>query len=161
MLKKSLCTLTALAMLSGCATRDGMTTTSYPSVNKETAGGLLGAVGGAVAGSQFGGGTGRIATTAVGTLLGAYIGTEAGRSLDRADATYAQQTATRAFTENRGYQWQNPQNGNSGIITPTETFTAQNGSLCREYSQTINVGGRQERAFGTACQQPDGSWKII
>jgi len=33
--------------------------------------------------------------------------------------------------------------------------------VCREYQQTITVGGRTERAYGTACKQADGSWKII
>jgi surface antigen len=55
---------------------------------KEGAGTLLGAIGGGVAGAQFGSGTGQLAATGAGTLLGALIGAEAGRSLDRADVLY-------------------------------------------------------------------------
>ena len=38
---------------------------------KQTGGALLGGIGGAVVGSQFGGGTGKLAAVAAGTLLGA------------------------------------------------------------------------------------------
>ena len=32
---------------------------------------------------------------------------------------------------------------------------------CREFTQTIEVGGKKEEGYGTACQQPDGSWKVV
>jgi hypothetical protein len=31
---------------------------------------------------------------------------------------------------------------------------------CREYSVPIVVGGKQEMAYGRACQQADGTWRI-
>lgn len=31
---------------------------------------------------------------------------------------------------------------------------------CREYNAQIMVGGQPQPAYGWACQQPDGSWKI-
>ena len=57
--------------------------------------------------------------------------------------------------------WTNPDSGNSGTITPTKTYQASSGEYCREYQQTVTVGGKTEQAFGTACRQPDGSWKIV
>lgn len=33
------------------------------------------------------------------------------------------------------------------------------GQYCREYTQTVYIGGRAVEAYGTACQQPDGSWE--
>ena len=60
-------------------------------LSKRTGGAVLGGVGGALVGAQFGGGTGKLATTALGTLLGAWLGSEAGASMDRADQTYADQ----------------------------------------------------------------------
>ena len=30
---------------------------------------------------------------------------------------------------------------------------------CREYQQVVTVGGKQREAYGTACQQPDGSYQ--
>lgn len=34
-------------------------------------------------------------------------------------------------------------------------------SYCREYTETVVIGGRTHSAYGTACQQPDGSWQKI
>jgi surface antigen len=132
-----------------------------PALNKRTAGGVLGAVGGAVAGAQFGSGSGQLAATAAGTLLGAFIGSEVGQSLDRADVAYTRDTTSQALRTNNALAWENPQSGNAGTVTPTRTFQTDSGNLCREFQQTITVGGRSERAYGTACRQPDGSWRIV
>jgi hypothetical protein len=32
---------------------------------------------------------------------------------------------------------------------------------CREYTTPANVGGRTVQTFGTACLQPDGTWRIV
>lgn len=32
---------------------------------------------------------------------------------------------------------------------------------CREYTQRVNIGSHIEESYGTACQQQDGSWKIV
>lgn len=50
---------------------------------------------------------------------------------------------------------------NYGTVTPTRDGYSSAGRYCREYQQTIVVGGRNESAYGTACQQPDGSWEIV
>ncbi|MPY70224.1 MAG: hypothetical protein GEU92_09055 [Alphaproteobacteria bacterium] len=34
-------------------------------------------------------------------------------------------------------------------------------SYCREYTETVVIGGQTHSAYGTACQQPDGSWQKI
>lgn len=31
---------------------------------------------------------------------------------------------------------------------------------CREFTETIVVGGRKEQGYGTACLQADGAWQI-
>lgn len=131
---------------------------------KQTVGTILGGVGGAVAGAQFGSGSGRLAATAVGTLLGAYLGSELGSSLDRADQALANNAESRARDAQVGetITWNNPDTGNSGTVTPVRDGTdAQTGAYCREYQTTVTVGGETQDAFGTACQQPDGSWKIV
>jgi hypothetical protein len=38
---------------------------------------------------------------------------------------------------------------------------ASNAPYCREYQATTVVNGRQVPTYGTACQQPDGSWQIV
>ncbi len=148
--------LVSLLTLSACA-QDG----SGP--KKQDIGTIIGAIGGAAAGSQFGKGDGRVAAIAAGTLLGGLIGNELGASLDRADMAYYDRTSQSALEKGKTGQastWTNPDSGNSGTITPTRTFKTAEGSYCREYTQTINVGGKTQEGYGTACRQPDGSWKI-
>jgi surface antigen len=35
------------------------------------------------------------------------------------------------------------------------------GAECREYQLTVTIAGRPQPAWGTACRQPDGSWRIV
>ena len=35
------------------------------------------------------------------------------------------------------------------------------GTYCREYQTQIIIAGRVENARGTACRQPDGTWKKV
>jgi surface antigen len=130
---------------------------------KEGVGTVGGAVAGGLIGSRFGGGTGKLVAVGIGTLLGAFVGREIGSSLDKADQQYADQAATRAYTAPIGQRisWNNPQSGNQGTIVPIRDGYADGGAYCREFQQTIVVGGRTEQAHGTACRQPDGSWKIV
>ncbi len=131
---------------------------------KQTVGTLGGAAAGGLLGAQIGGGRGQLAAVAAGTLLGAFLGSELGKSLDRADQLAAQQAATQAHTApmNQTVAWNNPDSGHSGTVTPVRDGTnTQTGAYCREYQTTIVVGGQTEQAHGTACQQPDGSWKVI
>jgi len=130
---------------------------------RETSGTLIGAGTGAVVGAQVGHGEGRILAVAVGTLLGALLGGEVGRTMDRADQMAAEQAYEQAQTApiNRAIEWQNPDNGHYGAVTPVREGTSSAGEYCREFQQTVTIGGRQESAYGVACQQPDGSWKIV
>ncbi|MDP7342314.1 MAG: RT0821/Lpp0805 family surface protein [Alphaproteobacteria bacterium] len=131
---------------------------------KETLGGLGGAAVGGLAGAQIGGGSGQLAATAVGALLGFFIGQEVGKSLDKADQLYAERTAGQALESNPSGQssaWSNPDSGNSGTITPQRTYQKAEGTYCREFQQTISVGGRTEEAYGTACRQEGGTWRIV
>lgn len=34
-------------------------------------------------------------------------------------------------------------------------------SYCREFTREVDVGGQMQEAYGTACQQADGSWQIM
>ncbi len=157
-MKKAIITalLISTVALAGCESMNG-------AGNKQLIGGGTGAVLGGLAGSQIGGGSGRLWATGAGVLLGALAGSEIGSSLDKADAAYAQQANNRAYTAPIGetIRWNNPDSGNYGTITPTRSGTDNGGRICREYQQTINVGGKSQSGYGTACQQSDGSWKII
>ncbi|MDH3739664.1 MAG: RT0821/Lpp0805 family surface protein, partial [Alphaproteobacteria bacterium] len=102
--------------------------------------------------------------TAVGTLAGAMIGSEIGKSLDKADQLAMAQAEQQAHTAPVGEKivWNNPDSGNSGSVTPIrDGRNTQTNAYCREYQTTVVVGGREQEAYGTACQQPDGSWKVV
>lgn len=126
---------------------------------KQTVGTLGGAVVGGLAGSQIGGGTGRLWATGAGVLLGALVGNSIGQSLDRADRQYLSQASYRSFETGAPVQWRNPDSGNYGTVAPGRAYQS-NAGYCREYNQTVYIGGRAEKAYGTACRQPDGSWQI-
>lgn len=49
----------------------------------------------------------------------------------------------------------------SGSVTTTREGRSSTGRYCREFRQTITIAGKQEAAYGTACQQPDGTWEIV
>jgi surface antigen len=125
---------------------------------------VLGALGGAALGGGIaalaGGGTGAIVgATLGGALLGGFIGNR----LDARDKQMATQAAQQAFESGQTGKptaWNNPDTGNSGSVTPTRTYQLANGTYCRQYNQTIVVSGEQHQAYGTACRQPDGTWKI-
>ncbi len=130
---------------------------------KETIGAVGGGIGGAVIGAQVGGGKGQLVAIAAGTLLGVLLGGEIGRQLDEADRAAANRAYEQAQTAPIGQNisWNNPDSGNSGAVTPVRDGTSSTGEYCREYQQTVNIGGRDEQAYGVACQQPDGSWRIV
>jgi len=130
---------------------------------KQGVGTLLGGVAGAVAGAQFGKGSGRVAAGAAGALLGAFLGNKVGQSLDRADRLAMAQSTNNALERQPSgttVAWKNPDSGNYGTMTPEPAYKDNTGQQCREFSQTVTIGGKTERAYGTACRQPDGSWKI-
>lgn len=131
---------------------------------KQTMGTLIGAGLGALAGSQVGGGKGQLAAVAVGALAGAWLGGEAGKSLDKADQAYMQRNAQDSLEYNRTGQvsaWQNPDSGHQGQFTPTRTYQTAEGRNCRDFENTFTVDGKKETITGTACRQPDGTWRVV
>jgi surface antigen len=141
--------------LGGCANTMGP---------KETGGTLIGGATGALLGAQVGKGRGQLLGVAVGTLAGAMIGREIGSSLDRADRIEMERTAQYSLEHDRTGEtrtWKNPDSGHHGSVTPKKTYQSAEGKYCREYQQTVIIGGEEHQAYGTACRQPDGSWKIV
>lgn len=131
--------------------------------SNQQGGTILGAIGGALLGSQVGSGGGRVVATVVGALAGAWIGSEIGKSLDAQERQRHRDTAQAALDDNEAGEtatWANSETGHSGTTTPGDTFT-RNGQTCREFEQTVTVDGETEIARGTACKQPDGSWQVV
>jgi surface antigen len=130
---------------------------------KETGGTLAGAVAGGILGSAFGKGEGKVAAIGVGALFGGLLGREVGKSMDEQDRARALQAQQAAYTAPVGQRivWNNPDNGHSGAVTPVRDGTDTAGNYCREFQETVTIGGQPQQAYGRACRQPDGSWKVV
>jgi surface antigen len=130
----------------------------------EVVGTLLGAAVGGLIGSQIGDGTGNKIAIGAGVLAGGLLGNRLGANLNCQDQRYHADTAQNAFeTQRTGATstWVNPDTGHAGSVTPTKTYQTGDGTNCRDFTQTLDVGGRQETGHGTACRQPDGTWRIV
>jgi surface antigen len=139
--------------LTACSTIQENPKTTIGAVGGGTLGGLIAAAAGANPAA--------IAASVIGGIL---VGGLVGNLLDQRDkrlAAEAQQKALETAPSGSTVSWQNPDNGHKGTVTPTHTFQTSSGQYCREFQTDVTVEGRSEKAYGTACRQPDGSWKIV
>lgn len=139
---------TALSV-TGCATYQGP---------QEQTGMVIGGILGGVLGNQVGGGHGRTAAIIAGTLVGAAIGGAVGQNMDANDRARVSQSLE-TVRDGVPSRWHNPNTGNDYTVVPTRTYDASSGP-CREYTMDAVIGGRDEKVYGTACRQEDGSWQI-
>ena len=164
-MRKVLISALCVVTLAACAQpgQPGYAPPGEAGMNKTTGGALVGAGLGGLAGSQLGHGSGKVATTALGVVLGGLLGGSVGASLDRADQAALDRSTQQALEStpaNQPMQWSNPDNGHYGTIVPVRTYQPAPGQFCREFQQTVIIGGQSQQAYGTACRQPDGTWKI-
>lgn len=152
---KSTLIVFSLFLLSACAG------TNWDENQKTIIGGIGGATAGGLIASAFNANT---AGVLGGAVLGGLIGGAIGNRMDAADrreanqATYhALESAPSGTTAN----WKNPDSSNSGTVTPTRTYQTHSGEYCREFEQSITIGGETQQAYGTACRQPDGNWQMV
>jgi surface antigen len=127
--------------------------------NRALLGSTIGGAAGGLLGNQIGRGDGRTAATIGGALLGVLVGGSIGRSMDEADQACVGHALERADVD-RIVSWENP-DGRAYEVKPTRSFEDATGGLCREYVTTARIDGRIQQAYGTACRQPDGSWKLV
>lgn len=144
---------TVSALLAGCADNGP----------KQNLGAVTGALAGGLVGSQFGGGSGKVLATVAGAGIGALIGSDIGRQLDDRDREVAMQAeydALETGPAGSARQWRGQSGRYTGSITPGPAY-AVNQYTCRDYTHTIYVDGRPQTLRGTACRQPDGSWRPL
>jgi len=142
-----------LQLLSACAD-DG-------TIRKRDVGMVVGGAGGAVAGQAIGGNdpTARVLGTITGVIIGAAVGGYLGSlwdDYDRKQASYALENGR----DNKPVAWRNPNTNSENTVTPVRTYYEPSGTPCREFTQTIYIDGKKEVGRGTACRQPDGTWRI-
>ena len=147
---------TSTVGLSGCTRPDG-------SVSRQTVGSVVGAVGGAVLGAKIGLAGSPALGASVGTFVGTTVGREIGRGMDQADIERMYEAQQEAYTAPIGetIYWENPETENHGSFTTTRQGETISGQYCREFVQSVTIDDEEEQAYGTACQQPDGTWQII
>lgn len=119
---------------------------------------------GAATGAVIGGTVGHAVTrgSAVGTLLGALvgaaIGADIGRQLDEADrreAAYALEYVPTGVT----HDWVNPDTGREYACRPVRTYEGSAGVPCRDFVILTSIDGQPAEIHGTACRDPDGTWR--
>ncbi len=143
-------------LVAGCSQIEGYTgfgkKAQIGGAGGAAAGGLLAAVAGA---SPLG--------LAAGVILGGLAGGAIGNMLDNNDkdaALKAQQQSLENNTSGQATAWNNPDSGNSGSYTPTNTYQTQDGKDCRDFQQTITIDGKKETATGSACRMANGTWQV-
>jgi surface antigen len=131
---------------------------SFSTSTGNVVGSLAGAAAGGLLGNQFGKGSGKTAATVLGVVAGAMVGGSIGRSMDPADQGCVGQALEHADT-NAPVAWQNPGTGAQYQVTPVKTYQTSAGIYCRDYTTRAVIDGRSQEVSGTACRQPDGSWR--
>ncbi len=163
---RKLLTALSLATLLG-----GMATPALANEN-EFFGTLGGAGLGGYFGSMIGRGDGRLAATGAGVLLGGVLGNHIGRGYGRSDYDDFDHHEHRRHYgyaapvyEQQSYYYAAPTRYVPTYVAPPEPeptiYVNQNNGYCREYSQQVQIGNRVQESYGTACLQPDGSWKVV
>jgi surface antigen len=146
--------IAVLPMVAGCGP-DGP--------NNADTGLVVGAVTGGIIGNQVGKGSGNVLATMAGVVVGGIVGSEIGRRMDEHDRMYAQQAEYAALEEGeseRPRRWRNPDNGRYGDVVPGRPYK-RGGLDCRDYTHTIYIDGRPQAMRGTACRNPDGTWRNV
>jgi len=128
---------------------------------------LLGGAAGGLIGNQFGHGAGKDVATGIGVVSGAWIGSDLGRAADNANRGYmtASYTTGSAYVPEANYNNYNSYTPNyvAPPAPPPDPPVNYNsaGMTCREFSQTVQINSNLKEIYGTACLQPDGSWRVV
>lgn len=123
----------------------------------------VGAVAGGIIGNQVGRGTGKVLATVAGAVVGGIVGSEIGRALDKQDQMLAQEAEFAALERGRSGErtpWRNPDSGRYGEVVPSASYR-RGAADCRDYTHTIYIDGRPRTMRGTACRNPDGTWRNV
>ncbi len=145
-------TLAVATLLAACAVDAGP---------KEAGGAVVGGVAGGLLGSTIGDGRGNAAATILGASLGAIVGGAVGRELDDQDRDRAYFAAQAALADGEPEEWENPATGHRGRFAPKRSYYNSRRVLCRDFEHRVWIEGEPEIVEGTACQQADGSWRVV
>lgn len=108
--------------VSGCAS------TGDEGISKQGAGTVIGAVGGALLGSQIGGGSGRKIAMLAGAVAGGALGNWIGANLDERDRQALAVRTRQALETGQAVDWKSGHSGATATITPIATRTVSRDS---------------------------------
>ena len=104
------------------------------------------------------------AIAAVLLLLAGCATTAPSSGLTSGDRALLDKTVQLALENNRtgeGSNWHAAGSDHGGTVTPLHTYRGFGGANCRDFQQTVTVGGETDIAYGSACRNADGSWRIV
>jgi surface antigen len=129
-------------------------------MSNQDVGVITGGVAGGLLGSTIGGGSGKILAMAAGTIAGAMIGGSIGKNMDANDRM-RMNAALDGNSVGQPAYWQNQRSGATYRVTPVKNVNVNGNRYCREYRTTVDIAGKKQQMYGTACRQPDGTWKAV
>jgi len=94
-----------------------------------------------------------------GALVGGIVGNQIGNYMDRRDEENMQK-AVATVPVGQQAQWTNNK-GTEYTVRPVKNYRSASNQYCREYQTTVTVDGKSQKAYGKACRQPDGAWKLV
>jgi surface antigen len=168
MTKRIIPALVAVFTLTACA--QGYDQYGNPIQTQSMMAPAVGAVGvGAISGlacSPLGKGNGKTAIVGACSMLGGIAGLLMGNQYSQQQQVARAYQAPRVPTMRQpAYQqpaYQQPPYEEEGQLSLGQSFSNPNtGELCREFQHRAKVGGRIQQVYGTACQQRDGTWKVV
>ncbi len=122
----------------------------------------IGAAMGGLFGSQIGRGGGQLVATGVGVAVGGLIGNDIGHSMEQSQIVYSRGGRSTIYSDPAPVAYGAYAPNYVAPPAPTPVYAnQQDGTYCRQYSQEIRIAGRVHESYGTACLQPDGSWRIV
>ena len=119
---------------------------------------IVGSIAGGIIGSQIGDGEGRVAATAIGATVGGILGSNVGASMDELNRMKMSKALEETKT-NHSRSWVDPDTNAKYTIKPTKTIDINN-KVCRNFTMSVVIDGKLETAFGVACRDDKGIWKI-
>ncbi len=131
--------------------------------NKADTGTAIGAIAGGILGNQVGKGTGKALATIAGAFIGGVVGNSIGQSLDEQDRLLAQQAEFAALERGQSgvaQTWRNPDSGRYGEVIPSRPYR-RGANDCRDFTHKVYIDGRPQAMRGTACRNPDGTWRAV
>ena len=118
---------------------------------------IFGAVAGGLLGNTVGKGSGRTAAVIGGSLLGSMLGSNIGSRYDAENRAKISNVLEHT-SSNRSSSWVDP-DGREFTVMPKPAVKTR-GHLCRPFEMSMVIGGKLERATGTACRNSKGVWEI-